>query len=202
MIKSPFYLVDDFISPLMCENMVDECDFNVPNKNKDQQHIKTVVKNIEESESIIYDRIQQLIPNIEQYYNFQYKGINTIQFEWFPIDSFQNHTAENSKIVNNKWVRHNINDFTGVLFLSDYQDNPPLDDEFEVYGGKLEFLYHKFGFNPKRGLLVIFPSDPHFVNSTSRVLLGNLYQVRIQITSDPHWNYDLKKFPGNYTTWF
>ncbi len=201
MVKSPFIVIQNFISPMQCENLVDECNFIIPNKDKDENGTKTVVKN-DYVERIIYKKIEEILPYMQEYYEFEYKGINTIQVEWFPVGSMQEHKAENSILTNNKWVRNNINDFTAILFLSDYQDHPPLDGEFEVYGGKLEFLYHKFGFNPTRGTLIIFPSGPNFVNCTSRVYMGNLYQIRLQITATPHWKYDMTKFPGNYTNWF
>lgn len=201
MYKSPFYVVRDFISPLTCENIVDDCNPHIPNKDKDSNLLKTIIHN-DETEEFVFNNMTDLMPSIEKYYNFQYKGINTIHFEWFPMGSMQTFNAENSIISNNKWVRNSINDFTAILFLSDYQNQPPLDNEFEVYGGKLEFLYHKFGFNPTRGTLIVFPSDPHFTNGTSRVYMGNLYQIRIQITSTPHWKYNMSEFPGNYTNWF
>jgi hypothetical protein len=93
-------------------------------------------------------------------------------------------------------------DFTGVIFLSDYQEQVPFDDEYEVFGGKLEFYSHKFGFNPQRGTLIIFPSDPHFINATSPIQAGDLFQIRFHITCTQPYLYNPKNFPGNYTTWF
>lgn len=201
-VKSPFYVVEDFISPLNCEIIVDNCGFNIPDKNKNGFYIKTTRSN-EASEAILYERIRyQLIPAIQEYYGFQYKGTESITFEWYPIGTKSGPQSENSIYHKGKWTRTNTKDFTGILFLSDYQDNFPFSDEFEVYGGKLEFAQHQFGFNPTRGSLVLFPSDPHFLNSTSEVMIGNLFQVRFHITAQQPWIYQPQDFPGNYTLWF
>ncbi len=166
--KSPFYIVENFISPMMCEDMVDDLNFLVPDKDKDGKDIKTT-KTCGHIESILYERLMLLIPKLQSYYNVVYKGTEEITFEMFPQGSKGDATAENSNIIRGKWMKTKQRDLTAVLFLCDYQDQPPIDGEFEVYGSKLEFPQHSFGFNPSRGMLIIFPSDPHFINGTSTV---------------------------------
>lgn len=199
--KSPFYVVQDFISPLMCEDIVDTCDFNVPDTDKEGDEIKTV-KTCEPAEAIIYDRIQRLLPELQKYYDFVYKGTERMSFEWFPPGSQGKFQCENSDHLRGKWLRTRNRDFTGILFLTDYQEKVPFEQEFEAYGGKLEFVQHQFGFSPVRGTLVVFPSDPHFINITSNVIIGDLYQVRIQMAARQPYLYDPRMFQGNYTTWF
>jgi hypothetical protein len=199
--KSPFYVVQEFISPMLCEDLIDLCDYNVPDQDKDGNWIKTV-KTSETAEGIIYERLLLLLPELQAYYQFLYKGTERVSFEWFPQDSQGIAASENSEFLRGKWLKTRARDFTGVLFLSEYQDTPPFEEEFEVYGGKLEFPQHKFGFNPKRGTLVLFPSDPHFINITSGVFAGDLYQARLQIAAQTPYIYNPQKFPGNYTTWF
>ena len=125
-----------------------------------------------------------------------------VQFEWYPQGSVGEAHAENSNFLRGKWLRTKQRDLTAVLFLSDYQDADTLEEEFEVYGGKLEFPQHKFGFNPMRGTLVVFPSDPHFINITSGVFVGDLFQARIQLAAQVPYLYQPQDFPGNYTMWF
>ena len=200
--KSPFYVVEDFMSPLNCEILIDNCNFNVPDKDKQGRNIKTTRTN-EKSESMVYERLlQHIIPQIQEYYNFKYKGTESITFEWYSTGSKSAPISENSTFIQGKWVRSNTRDFTGIIFLSDYNDQFPFGDDFEVYGGKLEFTQHQFGFNPKRGTLVIFPSDPHFLNNTSEVMIGNLFQVRFHISAQQNWIYQPQIFPGNYLKWF
>lgn len=199
--KSPFYVIQEFISPLMCEEILDWCDFNVPDQDKDGNEVLTH-KVSERAEGLVYERLLLTLPEIQAYYQFMYKGTERVSFEWFPENSIGEHHAENSVFVRNKWLRTKQRDFTGVLFLSDYQDDAPFDSDYEVLGGKLEFPQHQFSFNPQRGTLVVFPSDPHFINVTSRVLAGDLFQARIQIAASMPYIYNPAQFPGNYTTWF
>lgn len=200
-IRSPFYIVEEFLSPLLCEEIIDICDFTVPDLNKEGKVVSTI-RSSERSEAIIYDRLSSLLPDIQAYYQFQYKGTESMMFEWYPTGSKGVMGSENSNFVRGKWLRTKHRDITGVLFLCDYQDVPSFEQEYEVYGGKLEFPQHAFGFNPRRGTLILFPSDPHFINFTADIRFGDLFQSRIQIAADKPYLYDPSMFPGNYTQWF
>jgi len=199
--KSPFYIVQDFISPLMCEDMIDLCDFTVPDQDKDLKYVKTE-KTCEAAEQIIYERFLAISPAVQKYYGIEYKGMERSHFEWFTEGTKGELRSENSKYMHGKWLRVFPADITGILFLSDYQDKVPFEDDYEVYGGKLEFPQHKFGFNPQRGTLILFPSDPHFINWTAPIQVGDLYQARFNIVAKQPLLYDIKQFPGNYNTWF
>lgn len=201
MYKSPFFVVQDFISPLMCEDIIDQCDFNVPDTDKEGHAVKTV-KTCEPAEAVIYERLYKLIPTLQTHYAFEYKGTERMAFEWFPEGSQGQFQSENSEHLRGKWLRTHSRDFTGILFLTDYQENVPFEREYEAYGGKLEFVQHQFGFQPNRGTLIVFPSDPHFINITTKMLLGDLYQVRIQMVAKTPYIYNPREFPGNYTVWF
>lgn len=199
--KTPFFVVQDFVSPMMCEDIIDQCDFNVPDTDKEGHYIKTV-KTCEPAEAAIYERLYKLIPTLQQHYGFDYKGTERMAFEWFPEGSQGQFQCENSEYLRGKWLRTRNRDFTAVLFLTDYQEKVPFERDYEAYGGKLEFVQHQFGFQPNRGTLIVFPSDPHFINITTKLLLGDLFQVRIQMVAKTPYIYDPRKFPGNYTVWF
>ena len=199
--KSPFYIVDDFISPLLCEEIVDLCNYNVPDTDKEGHHTKTT-KPCEAAETIIYERLVHILPALQTHYEFAYKGTERVLFEWFPEGSQGQFECENSEHLRGKWLRSRSRDFTGILFLTDYQETVPFEQDYETYGGKLEFVQHQFSFQPVRGTLVIFPSDPHFINITSRIVAGDLFQARIQMVAKSPYLYDPQQFPGNYTTWF
>lgn len=199
--KSPFYIIEEFVSPLLCEEIIDACDFNVPDKDKEGHYIKTT-KTCERAESIIYERLLLTLPEIQAHYQFLYKGTERMQFEWYAEEAKGELHSENSEFLRSKWLRCRQRDISAVLFLSDYQEQTPFDGEFEVLGGKLEFPQHQFGFNPQRGTLVFFPSAPHFINLTSEVLAGDLFQARIHIAAQTPYLYNPEQFPGNYTTWF
>ena len=63
-VKSPFYVVEEFISPLMCEEIVDSCDFLVPNRDQNGKEIKTQ-KTSDRAETIIYERLLGLLPELQ-----------------------------------------------------------------------------------------------------------------------------------------
>lgn len=199
--KSPFFVVEEFISPLLTEEIVDMLNMTIPDTDKEGHPIPSI-RFHERAESVLYERLLPLLPTIQNYYDFTYVGTETMSFEWFPQGTKGGLRCENSQFLRNKWLRTHQRDLTGVLFLSDYQETVPFEEYYEVYGGKLEFPQHHFGFNPQRGTLVIFPSVPHFINITSPVFVGDLFQVRFHIAATIPFLYNPNKFPGNYTTWF
>lgn len=200
-VKSPFYIVEEFISPLMCEDLIDTLNYNIPDEDKEGHPVKTT-KTSEAAEAVVYDRLQLLFPELQAYYQLMYKGTERVTFEWFPEGSKGDFVSENSERLHGKWLRTRQRDLTGILFLSDYQEKTPFEEEYEVLGGKLEFVQHKFGFNPQRGTLIVFPSDPHFINITTEVLAGDLHQARIQMAATMPYLYNPQQFQGNYLTWF
>lgn len=200
-IKSPFYVIEEFVSPMMCEDILDMIDFNVPNQDKDGDEVQTN-KSSERAEAVIFNRLQHIVPDLEAYYGLSYKGTERIQFEWFPPGTGSQPQSENASFVHGKWLRTRTRDLSAILFLTDYQENSPFEADYEVYGGKLEFPQHKFGFNPQRGTLIVFPSDPHFINLTSTVFAGDAFQARIQMAAKTPYLYDPTKFQGNYLSWF
>jgi hypothetical protein len=198
---SPFYVIEDFVSPLLCEELLEMCNFTVPDVDKFDKNVVTITSN-DRAEEIIYEQLQLHMPNIQSHYSIQYKGTEPILFEWYTEGCVGTMAVENSVFVRGKWLRTKARDLSAILFLNDYQEGNGFDSEYEVYGGKLEFPQHQFGFNPQRGTLVVFPSDPHFINVTSKVQAGELVQARIQISAQSMYLYDPSKFPGNYLSWF
>lgn len=199
--KSPFFVVEDFLSPLMCEEIIDYCNFNVPDVNKEGKETRTT-KSCALSEEIIFNRFAEYKNDIENRYQIEYRAMESPKFNWLPPDNSIAPHCENSKHINNKWVRVNHYDLSAVVFLSDYQDTPPLDQQYEVYGGKLEFPQHQFGFNPQRGTLIVYPSAPHFINCTTSVIVGDYFDARFHISAKQPFFYNPVDFPGNYLTWF
>lgn len=199
--KSPFVVVRDFLSPYACEQVIDLCNFNVPNVDKNGAEIVTT-KTSDSAQQLVYSQLMGVFPTIEQHFDVKYKGTEPIQFEWIPQNAIITPKAENSIYVGGKWARTKPCDFTAVLFLVNYQDEPPIDIDFEVFGGKLEFPQHQFSFNPERGTLIVFPSDARFINATSLVEVGDAYQARIQFVMTQPYHYNPRNFPGDYRSWF
>lgn len=199
--KSPFFVVQEFISPLICEEMVDALETYEPDTDTKGNPVK-MSKYHELSELALFERFQRLIPSLEQHYNIDYVGTERVLFQWYPEGSAGTPHCESSSYLNKKWVRTKNRDVSFVLFLSDYQDNIPFESDYEVYGGKLEFPQWGFGFNPQRGTLIGFPSDPHFINVTTPIMVGDLFQAKFHIAAASPLLFNSKNFPGDYREWF
>lgn len=200
--KSPFIVIQDFVSPLTCEDIVSRLNNSFPETDDSGRPKKSVTTN-QLSEMRLADYLDEALDLVEDHYGVTVKGVHPLEFETYP-EGFPTSSAqcENSSLISGKWHRSNNRDFVGILFLTDYQDKAPFDPEFEVKGGKLQFPTHGFGFNPKRGMLVIFPGNEYFINGTSAVEVGELNQVRIYMTTPEPYQYDPDLFPGNYEVWF
>ncbi len=199
--KAPFYIVRNFITPKQCEIIVDDLGYYSPDLNVDGEPIK-MMRNHEHSEDIVFDKFKPLIPKLEKYFNFSHRGTEPISFEFLAEGVKPEPGCENAKWISKKWVRTKDRDFSAVLFLSDYQDQLPFDSDYEVYGGKLEFLQHKFGFNPERGTLIVFPSGPHFINAFAEIICGDLFIAKFHEAATEPYLYQPVNFPGDYRTWF
>ena len=201
MSKSPFVIYQEFLSPLICEEVIDVLDVTVPDTNPEGKPIPSVRHN-KKAERFIFERLERTFEHLERHYNVEYRGTEQMLFEWYPQGSTGALTCDSSEYINKKWVRTRDRDLTAVLFLSQFSEAAAFDDDYEVYGGKLEFPNHGFGFNPERGTLVVFPSTPHFLNANGFVQVGDLFQVRIHMATKKPFMYQPREFPGNYQTWF
>lgn len=202
--KSPFYVKQEFISPFLAEQVVDTlmADITIPDTDIEGVPVTTFVQN-EQIEQLIFERIEPLIDDLEDYYEFEYQGTeDNIMFEWRSERCKPVPQCENSSFLRKKWLRTKERDITGIVFLNDFNDKTPFESEYEVYGGKLEFPQHGFSFNPQKGTLILFPSGPHFINAFSEVLVGESLVARFHMVATKPYMYDVKKFPGDYRTWF
>lgn len=199
--KSPFLVVQDFLSPKVCESIADNLGFYSPDINEEGKPIK-MFRHDDHGQEIIFNRLQSYISTIESHYNVEYKGTEQMIFEYLAQGTVTEPICENSNYVSKKWARTKNRDLTAVLFFSDYNRHVPFDGDYEVYGGKLEFPQHGFGFNPVRGVLIVYPSGPHFINANAAIVAGDLYQVRIHMATHLPYLYNPHDFPGDYRSWF
>lgn len=199
--KSPFFIVDNFLSPLECEDIVNRSYYEFPNI-ENGIPVKSSTRNVL-TQNRVLPYLEDLIPSLEKYYNFEHAGILPFDIECYPQKCKpEGVRSESSMRMEGSWRRINDIDFTGIIFLKDNSSDKNFDDDFEIYGSKLEFPSHAFGFVPARGRLVIFPSAPNFINSTTSPDIGDLYQIRVQFVATEPYKYDMANFPGNYKTWF
>lgn len=206
--KSPFIVIQDFISPLACENIVRSIPSSTANGNPTGDFGTNNGFSFAEisATGIVQEEIKTIIPSlVEEHYSVKIKNVEKAFVEWYPTGAEGKIKCDNSTYIAGgakKWVQHEKRDFSGILFLMDYNEKVPFDGEFEVYGGKLEFPQHGFGFNPQRGTLIIYPSGPYFINHITPVNFGELFLVRFFIETEPFYVYQAANFPGNYIQWF
>lgn len=201
MTKSPFFIIDDFLSPLECEDIINRSHFEFPNK-ENGTPIKSSTQNVL-TQNRILPYLEDMIPAFEEYYSVEHGGILPFAIECYPEGCKpEGIRAENSVRRDGKWARINEHDFTGIIFLKDSSTDVNFDDYFEVYGTKLEFPTHQFGFMASRGQLIIFPSAPNFINYTVSPKLGDMYQIRFQMIMMTPYKYDMNTFSGTYKDWF
>ena len=189
---SPFFVLENIISPKQCEILA--------SWGKNPKPANVIVT--QRITDFITQTLVKITPDIENHYSTTISKYATVGMERITEGNFIQAHSENSKFSDNKWVRYNANDLTCVLFLTDYQTNVPFDSNFEVYGGKLEFPQWGFGFNPQRGTLIVFPSDPHFINVTTKIQHGKLLQIRAHLTTATPFFYNSKQYSGSFKDWF
>lgn len=206
--KSPFMVIEEFLSPKMCEEILATINVKEPDVDQDGSPI-ALERNHADFQTVIYNKFKEQIPSIELKYDAKYRGIVDVVFQFFPENAkkpAQGHGCENSKYVRKKWVKVKDVDLTGIIWLKNYNDSVPLDPRTEVYGGKLEFPLYNFSLVPQQGTLVIFPAGPHFINAISPVLVSDLYQIKLNIAISPStgglWFYQPSNFSGTWKDWF
>jgi hypothetical protein len=212
MIKSPFFIVEDAISPARCETLIAELGIKVPsfdekNKNRPLRHDR-IMRDAATNAPIV-QLLQPHVSEIEDRYAGIVAGMESPLFQQYfenPNDPCEPHGCENAKFIRKKWVKSRDVDLVGFLWLKDYNGGVPLDTRFEVYGGKLEFAAYDFSLVPQRGTLVLFPAGPHFITAISPILVGSYEHVKVAIKlttmEGGPWLYQPANFPGRYQDWF
>jgi hypothetical protein len=207
MTKSPFIVLPNFLSPMICEKIVDDIKVSSPDTDIEGNSKKLEKHNLF-WEQEIGSRIHDIIPTIEDTYSCTYQGLEKPLFQYYPENAkspAEQPGCENSKYLRKKWVMIKDVDLVGYIWLKDYNENVPLDVRHEVFGGKLEFPAYNFSLVPQRGTLVLFPAGPHFITVTSPVMYSDLYQIKLNISiknNGARWFYQPTNFPGTWQEWF
>lgn len=214
MVRSPFYVVQEFLSNKQCEDLISRFEIKTPNKDIDGENVKLErLINPHEGQDLILNKLYLHIAEIEKRYECLYKSTEQLQIIHYPENDkkpAEEIHCESAKFVKKKWVKIKDVDLTGFIWLKDYNSSPPLDPRFEVYGAKIEFPAYNFSLTPQRGTLILFPAGPHFINAISPVAIGDMYQIKINLSitdqDENIWFYDPSKFPcgtqGFLQGWF
>lgn len=200
--KSPFYIVDEFISPLQCEDIIERLDNRFTQKDN-AGNILSIPKVNRLTEMRVMPSFKELIPDLETYFDFKYLGTTKFIITWYPTGYNNTSTiCDNSMRTREGWKRIFGYDFTCLIFLNDFRDSAPFDEYYEVKGGKHEYITHGFGFNPTRGTMIFHPSSPNFEYSIAPILAGNLNVIRFNVKAETEYEYNMNNFQGDFKTWF
>lgn len=210
MSRSPFFVIEDAVSPAKCEMIISQLGLSVPSLGEDGRPLKheRLVKDAE-LVSYIQDAIQDNIGLMEDRYDAAIKNFETPLFRQYfenPGVPAEGHNCDNSKFIKKKWMKTKDTDLVGYLWLKDYNSGVPLDPRYETYGGKLEFPAYDFSLVPQRGTMVFFPGGPHFITAISPVLVGSLeiikVSLKLHLEDNSPWLYQPAAYPGTYQEWF
>lgn len=208
-IRSPFHIVEDFISPATCERLIQELGIVETPRGPEEPAIKNqrILRDVEYLQ-LFKTAMQDQVGAIEDRYDAAVVGMEPPVFQQYfedPKNPCERHGCESSEYLRKKWVKVKDVDLVGYIWLKDFNSGVPLDPRFEVYGGKLEFPAYNFSLVPQRGTLVLFPAGPHFITAISPVLVGSLEQVKVTVRmkdGEGPWLYQPTNFPGTYQDWF
>lgn len=210
MINSPFFVIEDAVSPAKCELIIQQLGINVPSLDASGRPIKheRLIKDAE-LVLLIQDAIQSNLAALEHRYDAHIKNFETPVFRQYfenPGVPAELHSCDNARFMRKKWVKVKDTDLVGYLWLKDYNSGVPLDPRFETYGGKLEFPAYDFSLVPQRGTMVFFPGGPHFITAISPILVGSLEVVKVSLKlhkdDGSPWLYQPTAYPGSYQEWF
>lgn len=201
-IKSPFLVFQEFLSDDECDRLAKQVRVD---PTLDQNGVPQPMQRFyPDADAELIAKLKPLIPSLEKHYGLKYKGTERPVFQQFPANSKQAEPphCESSVYKRKKWVKIKDRDLTGILWLKNFQSQPPFNLKNDVLGGKLEFPVYQFGFQAQKGTLVIYPAGERFISLTTPVLVGELQCVRFHIAAEGIWLYKPDDFEGDYRTWF
>lgn len=202
--KIPFLIVKNFISSLLCERIIN--DLNIlrirPMIGQDGMPKRMIFAN-KLNQMRLASHLDSIIDSMESHFECEYFGTHSIQFEWYPQNSKAMPAASDGyRYGESGWQRYKEVDLTGILWLTDSNENDEyFDPTFEAYGGKLAFPNFDMSLIAERGTLTVFPSSPNFVHTVGSVEAGNMCVARLSIRTAIPYEYDESKFNTNIDTW-
>ena len=207
MIHSPFHVIDDFISPKQCDELIKGLALTVPDYAENGQPLKHERFVTTMYGTSLAHQFHEIIPELELRYSAKVSNPQFVFQQYWenPKVPAEGVGCENSRFTRKKWVKHKDVDLVGFIWLKTFHNSVPLDPRIEVYGGKIEFPAYQFSLTPVQGTLVMFPATPHFVTATSHIFLGSLEQIKITAklsTVGATWQYVASNYPGTYQEWF
>lgn len=119
--KSPFLIQREFISPLLCEDIMQDVIKALSFPNVDENNIP------QQMECTLNDRLQniiieqcenKIIKNIETYYNTTVDNITKPKVLWYPEGYTNNNIiCDNANYTDKHWIKTKNRDFSLTVFL-------------------------------------------------------------------------------------
>lgn len=198
--RSPFLIFEEALSPLQCEAIIEDASFLFPDVDKNNRPIVTT-KHTTLAHKLISEALEDRRDEIQAHYQSNIIDMEPSRVLWANSTVTPVPVCDNSSRYKGNWLRIHNRDVTAVVFLVDFNSDPQFDSDFEVYGGKLEFPTYNFGFNPQRGTMITYPSDPHFTHVISPVQVGHMYMTKTFLSFDTPLLFKPSQFPGTYIDW-
>lgn len=188
-LKSPFFVVEDFLSPLQCDRLI--------SLNK-VVNGGTCIRHLNEGQfSVVSNSLTDYSEQICERYGAELSTDIKLLFQQFEENASRpalSPQVEGWESLRRKWTKTKNIDLVGFIPLKSYCDSLPIDLNFEVYGGKLEMLNFNFSILPERGSLILMPAAPNFIHAISPINFGSFEMVKINCTFTTPWSFDLSKF--------
>src|SRR6476646_7252950 len=105
--QSPFLIQQDFLSPMICERILEEIEITQPDTDANGDAIKTE-RNCLALEQDIIERFRDIIPEIEDRYQAVYRRLERPIFQYYPENAkapAEPPGCESAKYVRKKWVK-------------------------------------------------------------------------------------------------
>lgn len=202
--KSPFLVIEDFINPDDCDGVIAEFPFGAPTRNEHTNAFEKTELMSPFVTSLIEDQLVLQGPIINSYFNVELDDLRSVTCERYPSGWKTPVAAPEGHAKGlNGWIKTADVDLFGVVFLTQaFSHAETFDPNFNVMGGNFEFPNFQFGFKPEPGTLVVYPSAPNFASAITAVKLGELYMLRIRMSTRVPYTYQPHMFPGKFTDWF
>jgi hypothetical protein len=198
----PILKIDNFISPLFCEDIIDRANSNICSVDANGNPLKTLIFN-ELTEIRYSPYLDDLIENlVDPHYGTEISYISKTTIEWFP-ENYKNigHGIDGYHFLNKKWINTSDVDFVTICFLNDFCNKPNFDRLTDVYGGEIIFNNFNLTIKPARGMLLAFPANPAFAYRIDNVIMGDLFVLKNILTSESKYAYNASSFSGTPEEW-
>jgi len=198
---SPILQITDFISPLLCEELLYTLPLTNPSVDSFNRPIITEINSL-----VVHRHIKDRISPLLQLVNDKYQ-VNSISYtppivNWLS-DGVKQHAKQDNVIYdiqNGIWYKKEKNkSFSVIVFLTNSISGTL--DTGDVYGGNIKFHSFSYDVIPEMGKMLVIPCAPQFIHSISKILFGNMVFVKFCINTSQEYTYSNDNFSVVSAKW-